>query len=93
MTTMSRDFALGAPQLPYLRTSVSGMIARLENIMPACDICYLDQGGALTCKFTAMCGDDKSAKILAHAMKLSESRRLEIWSGESLIYQRPQNLH
>jgi hypothetical protein len=90
---MSRDFALGAPQLPYLRTSVLGMIARLEDIMPVYDICYLDQSGALTCKFIAVCGDDKSAKILAHAMQLSDSRRLEVWSGESLIYQRPQNLN
>ena len=61
--------------------------------MPAYDICYLGEGGALTCKFTAMCGDDKSAKILAHAMKLPDSRRLEVWCGESLIYQRPQNLN
>ena len=61
--------------------------------MPTYDIRYLDQGGALTCKFTAMCGDDKSAKILAHAMKQSDSKRLEVWSGESLIYRRPQNLN
>jgi hypothetical protein len=69
------------------------MIARLENIMLTYDICYLDQGGALTCKFIAMCGDDKSAKILTHAMKQSDSKRLEVWRGESLIYRRPQNLN
>jgi hypothetical protein len=57
------------------------------------DICYLDEGGALTCKFSALCVDDKNAKILAHAMKLSDSKRLEVWSGESLIYRRPQNLN
>jgi hypothetical protein len=61
--------------------------------MQAYDICYLNKSGALTCKFTAVCGDDKSAKILAHAMKRSDSRRLEVWSGESLIYRRPQNLN
>ena len=59
--------------------------------MFAYDICYLDQGGVLTCKFSAMCDDDKRAKILAHAMKLPDYRRLEVWKGESLVYRRPQD--
>jgi hypothetical protein len=90
---MSPDFAIGAPRLTHSQANLLRVIAKLEDIMPAYDICYLDRGGALTCKFTAVCGDDKSAKILAHAMKLSVSRRLEVWSGESLIYRRPQNLN
>jgi hypothetical protein len=61
----------------------------LEPIMPAYEICYLDEEGALTYKFTADCDDDQRAKILAHAMKLPSARKLEVWSGESLIYARP----
>jgi len=55
--------------------------------MPAYEICYLDEDGALTYKFSANCDDDQRAKILAHAMKLP--RTLEVWSGEALIYSRP----
>lgn len=61
--------------------------------MSVYDIYYLDKGGALTCKFSALCVNDKKAKILAHAMKLSDSTRLEVWSGEALIYRRPQDLN
>jgi hypothetical protein len=61
----------------------------LEPNMPAYEICYLDEGGALTYKFTADCDDDQRAKILAHAMKMPSARKLEVWSGEALIYARP----
>ena len=61
--------------------------------MLAYDICYLDHEGVLTCKFSALCGDDKHAKVLAHAMKISDSKRLEVWSGDVLIYRRPQDLN
>ena len=57
--------------------------------MPAYEICYLDEAGTLTYKFTADCDDDQRAKILAHAMKLPSARTLEVWSGNSLIYTRP----
>jgi hypothetical protein len=60
-----------------------------EPIMPAYEICYLDEGGALTYKFSATCDDDQRAKILAHAMKLPSAKKLEVWSGEMLIYSRP----
>jgi hypothetical protein len=60
-----------------------------EPNMPAYEICYLDEGGALTYKFTADCDDDQRAKILAHAMKLPSARKLEVWSGTNLIYTRP----
>ena len=59
-----------------------------EPIMPAYEICYLDEEGALTYKFTADCDNDQRAKILAHAMKLPSARKLEVWSGEALIYTR-----
>src|SRR6201986_2973737 len=60
-----------------------------EPIMPAYEICYLDEGGSLTYKFSATCDDDQRAKILAHAMKLPSAKRLEVWRGDALIYTRP----
>ena len=59
--------------------------------MPAYEICYLDREGALTYKFSATCDDDGRAKVLAHAMKVPSARRLEVWSGEALIYARPSD--
>ena len=60
-----------------------------ESLMPAYEICYLDDDGSLTYKFSATCDDDQRAKILAHAMKLPSAKKLEVWSGETLIYARP----
>ena len=60
--------------------------------MPAYDICELDEGGALTYTFSATCDDDQRAKSLAHAMKLPSAKKLEVWSGEALIYTRPAAL-
>jgi hypothetical protein len=60
-----------------------------EAPMPAYEICYLDETGGLTYKFSANCDDDQRAKILAHAMKLPSAKKLEVWSGEILIYTRP----
>ena len=60
--------------------------------MPAYEICYLDGEGVLTYKFLANCDDDGRAKVLAHAMKLPSAKRLEVWSGEALIYARPSPL-
>jgi hypothetical protein len=64
-----------------------------EAPMPAYEICYLDTDGALTYKFAADCTDDNRAKVLAHAMKLPSAKRLEVWSGETLIYARPSDAH
>ena len=61
--------------------------------MAAYDICYMDQSGILSCKLIAMCGDDKDAKVLAHAMKLPDSKSLEVWNGEMLVYRRPEDAH
>jgi hypothetical protein len=60
--------------------------------MPAYEICYLDGDGVLTYKFLANCDNDGRAKVLAHAMKLPSCKRLEVWSGEDLIYTRPSYL-
>jgi hypothetical protein len=60
-----------------------------EAKMPAYEIRYLDEGGDLTYKFSATCDNDQRAKILAHAMKLPSMKRLQVWSGEDLIYARP----
>ncbi|MCX7280666.1 MAG: hypothetical protein NTX21_03715 [Alphaproteobacteria bacterium] len=61
----------------------------MEHTIPAYEICYLDEAGALTYKFSVTCDDDQRAKILAHAMKLPSAKRLEVWTGEALIYTRP----
>jgi hypothetical protein len=60
--------------------------------MPEYEICYLDEGGDLTYKFSADCDNDQRAKILAHAMKVPSAKKLEVWSGEALIYARPSVL-
>ncbi|HEX3756047.1 MAG TPA: hypothetical protein VHV26_13325 [Rhizomicrobium sp.] len=57
--------------------------------MPAYEICYLDGDGALAYKFCADCDDDARAKVLAHAMKLPSAKRIEVYSGDALIYARP----
>lgn len=69
--------------------------------MPAYDICYLDDSGALTYKFSANCDNDQRAKVLAHAMKppsakrssgarwMPNIRRMEVWNGAALVYTRP----
>jgi len=61
--------------------------------MPAYEICYLNGEGALAYKFAADCDNDNRAKVLAHAMKLPSTKRLEVWSGETLIYARPSDAH
>jgi hypothetical protein len=32
------------------------------------------------------------AKILAHAMRLDSTRGIEVWSGNQLIYRRPDDI-
>ncbi len=58
--------------------------------MPHFEICYLDQAGALIGTFSAPCAGEKQARILAHAMRLPGTRRMEVWDGASLIYERPE---
>ena len=58
--------------------------------MPSYEICYLNRDGSLACKFSACCDDDLRAKVLAHAMKLDEYKRFEVWTDRTLVYERPQ---
>ena len=61
--------------------------------MPNYEIVYLDGEGRLAFKFAATCDDEKSAKILAHAMKQSEHKRFEVWDDKAaLVYARPADL-
>ena len=61
--------------------------------MPVYDICYVNVDGVLSYKYSRTCQSDVEAKIFAHAMKDPNLRRLEVWSGETLIYQRPAPIH
>ncbi|HEY2444827.1 MAG TPA: hypothetical protein VGI20_03720 [Rhizomicrobium sp.] len=58
--------------------------------MPSYEICYLDSDGSLCCVFSAMCANETHAKVLAHAMKLSDCRRFEVWQDRRLVYERPE---
>lgn len=58
--------------------------------MPNFEICYLDSDGSLACSFTAMCANETQAKVLAHAMKLRDYKKFEVWRDRTLVYQRPQ---
>jgi len=61
--------------------------------MPTYDICYLNADDTLAAKLSALCIDDKQAKILAHAMKLAGTRKIEVWDGKTLVYQRPEKIN
>jgi hypothetical protein len=56
--------------------------------MPAYDIRYLDGEGLLAHTFSAVCDNEKRARILAHAMKLPSAERLEVWLDNALVYAR-----
>ncbi|MBV9330312.1 MAG: hypothetical protein JOZ55_02040 [Alphaproteobacteria bacterium] len=61
--------------------------------MPNYEIVYLDEDGRLTFKFSTACDNEMRAKILAHAMKERQHKRLEVWNADSaLVYCRPANL-
>jgi hypothetical protein len=57
--------------------------------MPTYDIHYFTRSGTLALKFSTICIDDTRAKIIAHAMKLPECKKFEVWTDGSLVYQRP----
>jgi hypothetical protein len=59
--------------------------------MPSYEICYLNSDGSLACTLAANCSDDMHAKVLAHAMKLSEYKRFEVWTDRTLVYERPMH--
>jgi hypothetical protein len=57
--------------------------------MPNFEFCYLDGDGSLACSFTAVCASETQAKVLAHAMKLRDYKKFEVWRDRTLVYQRP----
>lgn len=57
--------------------------------MPNYDICYLNPDGTVAARVDAECASDKEAKILAHALKEKGHKRIKVWTGNTLIYQRP----
>jgi hypothetical protein len=58
--------------------------------MPNYDIRYLDDDGSVKAKIATECANDIQAKVLAHAMKTAGSKRIEVWDGPTLVYERPQ---
>jgi hypothetical protein len=59
--------------------------------MPAYEICYLEDDGALACAFSVQFETEMRAKILAHAMKPTDCARIEVWRGADLVYARPES--
>jgi hypothetical protein len=60
--------------------------------MPSYEICYLNDDGTLDAKVAAECANDLQAKVLAHAMKEKGLRRIRVWDGKHLVYERPHRL-
>ena len=58
--------------------------------MPSYDIRFLNDDGTLAAAVAAECANETKAKVLAHAMKNKDHARLEVWDGETLVYERPQ---
>ena len=60
--------------------------------MPSYEIYYMNDDGTLDAKVAAECDNDLQAKVLAHAMKKKGLKRIKVWDGESLVYERPHRL-
>lgn len=58
--------------------------------MPSYDIRYLNDDGTVEAQIAADCTNDTQAKVLAHAMKMRGSKRIEVWDGITLVYERPE---
>lgn len=58
--------------------------------MNAYEICYLNDDGSLAATLAALCEDALKAKVLAHAMKLAGTKKIEVWYGRTLVYARPE---
>lgn len=57
--------------------------------MPSFDFCYLNADGSLACMMTACCVDEVQARVFAHAMRIADYRRFEVWRDDDLVYVRP----
>lgn len=60
--------------------------------MPSYEICYMNDDGTLDAKVAAECANDLQAKVLAHALKKKGLKRIRVWDGGILIYERPHRL-
>ena len=58
--------------------------------MPSFEIYYRDHDGTLIEKFAVHCASPMQAKIMAHAMKARPFAEIEIWQGDTLVYERPE---
>jgi hypothetical protein len=58
--------------------------------MTSYDIRYLNEDGTLKAKIATECSNDIQAKVLAHAMMAHGARRIEVWDGPTLVYERPE---
>ena len=55
------------------------------------DICFRLNDGSLAARVTVPAPSDKHAKILAHALKERAYKALEVWEGETLVYERARH--
>jgi len=60
--------------------------------MPSYEIYYMNDDGTLDAKVAAECADDRQAKVLAHALKKKGLRRIKVWEGDNLVYERPHRI-
>jgi hypothetical protein len=60
--------------------------------MPSYEICYINDDGTLDAKVGAECDNDLQAKVLAHALKNKGLKRIKVWDGGILVYERPHRL-
>jgi hypothetical protein len=58
--------------------------------MQSFEFCYLNADGSLAFTLAACCANERQAKVLAHAMKISDTACFEVWMGEKLVYSRPE---
>jgi hypothetical protein len=58
--------------------------------MPNYDIRYLAEDGSVTAKVAAECANDLQAKVMAHALMAHGAKRIEVWDGPTLVYERPE---
>lgn len=61
--------------------------------MPSYDIRYLNEDGTVRAAVAAECDTDMQAKVMAHAMLAAGTKRIEVWDGRTLVYERPQNYY
>jgi len=59
--------------------------------MPSYDIRYLNEDGTLRAEVATECDTDMQAKVMAHAMLAAGTKRIEVWDGPTLVYERPQH--